>query len=242
MIIILTPVCAQSQTNAKKTDHINQSWVGFNGTFFLDRHWQILADAHLRENGFFASNSFVFGRVALGYQLDKQLSVAIGYGNLLSAPTVAGWTTRPDENRIYEQLQYTSSHGNVKILQRIRNEQRWQSIIVNDVKTGDKKFTDRVRYLLNVTIPVSRNKQVPQFVIADECMFQFGKAVVYNTFDQNRIFLGIRQRISEDISFDTGYMDVFQQKNNGNSYTQSNTFRLFMYCTIHPKKKTGNHS
>lgn len=74
--------------------------------------------------------------------------------------------------------------------------------------------------------------QPPQLVLADELLVQFGKDVVFNTFDQNRIFIGIKQKINNSLSFDTGYMSVFQQKSNGINYIQSNTFRLFFYYTI----------
>ena len=49
-------------------------------------------------------------------------------------------------------------------------------------------------------------------VLSDEILIQFGKEVVYNTFDQNRIFIGIKQTISSKLSFDFGYMNVYQQK------------------------------
>jgi len=224
-----------SQTTQKNITHNTQSWISINSNIFIDKHWFIMADAHVRENGFFASNSFIFGRVGIGYQVDNNLSVVAGYGNLLSTPTTPGWSTKADEQRIFQQVQLTSSYKKVKILQRIRNEQRWQSIIVNDVKTGKNKFTNRVRYLLSFTAPVFKNPWLPQLVLSDECMLQFGKDVVYNTFDQNRLFIGIKQKISNNLSFDAGYMGVFQQKN-ASSYNQNDTYRLFFYLTLPAKK------
>lgn len=225
-----------SQTTQKNITHNTQSWISINSNIFIDKHWFIMADAHVRENGFFASNSFIFGRVGIGYQVDNNLSVVLGYGNLLSTPTTPGWSTKADEQRIFQQVQLNSSYKKVKILQRIRNEQRWQNIIVNDVKTGKNKFTNRVRYLLSFTVPVFKNHKLPQLVISDECMLQFGKDVVYNTFDQNRVFIGIKQKISNNLSFDAGYMSVFQQKN-GSSYNQNDTYRLFFYLSLPARSK-----
>lgn len=197
-----------------------------------------MADAHLREYNFFRSTSFIFGRVGLGYQFNKNISAVVGYGNLLLSPTTAGWTTKSDENRIFEQLQLSSAYGKLKIVQRLRNEQRWVQIIANNAKTGSNKFTDRVRYLFSAIYPVFKNPQLPQLTIADECMLQFGSAVVYNTFDQNRIFAGIKQKINNNLSFDAGYMRIFQQKNNGSSYSLSDCYRLFFYYTLPPKKSS----
>ena len=234
-------VPAFSQLAQKKVEHISQTWESINSNIFLTKKWFIMADVHLRENDFFKSNSFSFGRIGLGYQFDKTLSVAAGYGNLLSSPTTAGYTTKSDETRIYQQVVYNSSYKNkVNVLQRLRNEQRWQDIIVNDKKTGKKKFTNRVRYLLSTSLQVFKNPNLPQLVVADELLVQFGSAIVFNTFDQNRIFIGIKQKINNNLSFDTGYMNVFQQKSNGINYMQSNTFRLFFYKTVKNKHADKN--
>lgn len=218
----------------KKIDHNTHTWISINGNTYINKHWFIMGDFHLRENGFFKSNNFVFGRVGLGYQVDPSLSFVVGYGNMLSAPAAAGWTTRPDENRLFEQVQLLTSYKKLKILQRLRNEQRWQTIIVDDHKTGENKFTNRVRYLLSLTLPVFKNPNLPQLAIADEVALQFGKAVVYNTFEQNRMFLGIKQKISKSVSFDAGYMRIFQQKSNGTGYNINDTYRLFFYYNLYP--------
>jgi hypothetical protein len=74
----------------------------------------------------------------------------------------------------------------------VRNEQRWKETVENDVATGGTTFSDRVRYLVSFTVPVSGNPKVPSVVLADEIAVQFGSEFVYNTFDQNRVFLGLK--------------------------------------------------
>jgi hypothetical protein len=226
-----------AQAAQKDITHNTHTWVSINSNLFISKQWFIMTDLHLRENDFFASNSFLFGRIGLGYQVDKQVSFAAGYGNLLAAPALAGGRTRADENRLFQQVQLLTSYKKIKMLQRLRNEQRWQPIVLNDQNTGKNKFSNRVRYLLNLSIPVFKNPRLPQLVIADEILLQFGKDVVYNTFDQNRLFIGIKQKISNSLSFDAGYMNVFQQKSNGNSYNQNDTYRLFFYYNLHSNKE-----
>lgn len=60
------------------------------------------------------------------------------------------------------------------------------------ITPGWKTFAikDRIRYLLSVTTPIFKNKKYPSFVLSDELAIQFGKEVVYNTFEQNRLFFG----------------------------------------------------
>jgi hypothetical protein len=146
------------------------------------------------------------------------------------APSKPDWSTFADENRVYEQAQLNTKFGNVNILQRIRNEQRWQEKIVDDqVVPGDLRFTNRVRYLMSFTFRVCEKKSVPSMVISDEILLNFGEDVTYNTFDQNRLFVGIKQSINPKWSYDFGYMNVYQQKNTGNMYDMNHTIRLFFY-------------
>jgi hypothetical protein len=153
------------------------------------------------------------------------------------APTTAGWKTYSNENRIYEQAQITTKIAKVSLFQRLRNEQRWQQKIANDKTTGQNKFTDRIRYLLSFNIPVFKDPKYPALVVADELCIQFGKEVVYNTFDQNRVFLGIKQKLTKDLSFDLGYMLVKQQKASGYQYDVNETFRWFFYYFPDWRKK-----
>ncbi|MBK6936682.1 MAG: DUF2490 domain-containing protein [Chitinophagaceae bacterium] len=134
-----------------------------------------------------------------------------------------------NENRIYQQIIYTSRFHKASILQRFRNEQRWQQTIENDKRTGANKFTNRFRYLLSINIPVSKNPKVPSLVLAEEILLHAGKEVINNTFEQNRLFFGIKEQLSPSLSFDTGYMVVYQQKSTGYQYDLNNTFRLFFY-------------
>ena len=206
-----------------------QSWVSVNTTAKVYKNFSILADVHIRRNKFFADRSFEFIRTAIQYNVDDKLSFAIGYAHMWMA---ADNTTIKEENRMFEQVQYVSKFGKVILLQKVRNEQRWANPIV-----GVNTFSDRVRILNSLTIPVFKNKYLPAIALADEVCVQFGRDIVYNTFDQNRWFVGIKQQVSKTISFDLGYMEVLQQKAAINSYDNNHTFRWFVYYQPDFRKK-----
>ncbi|HQR94731.1 MAG TPA: DUF2490 domain-containing protein, partial [Sediminibacterium sp.] len=86
-------------------------------------------------------------------------------------------------------------------------------------------------------IPVFKNPRYPSLSISDELMIQFGKEIVYNTFDQNRLFLGIRQPLTKKLNFDFGYMLGFQQKSTGYQYERIHTLRCFFYYSPDLRKK-----
>lgn len=239
ILVLLFPFLVFGQTpQAKEVNQQVQTWVSLNTVTKFSDHWGVVADAHIRENGFFKSNNFYFLRGGLSYMPNASLTLTGGYAHMWLAPSKDGWVTYADENRIYQQAQLVTKVGKVSMLQRLRNEQRWQEKIANDESTGEWRFTNRVRYLVSFTIPVFNNEKLPSLVIADELLIHFGKEVVHNTFDQNRIFIGIKQNISPKLSYDFGYMNVYQQKKSGYQYDMNHTIRLFFYLSSYVKQKT----
>ena len=226
-----------AQTKTKEINKQYQAWVSINSTVRVTHKWGFSVDLHERRNHFFKDPSFHFIRFGVNYWLKENIILTTGYGHMWVAPTTAGWKTFSNENRIYEQVQITSKIGKVSMFQRLRNEQRWQQKIVEDKATGQNKFTNRIRYLLSFNVPVFKNPKYPALILADELCIQFGKEVVYNTFEQNRVFLGIKQKLTKDLSFDLGYMLLKQQKSSGYQYDVNETFRCFFYYMPDWRKK-----
>ena len=226
-----------SFAQVKEVKKQDQSWFSVNSTVRLSDKWGFVADLHERRNNFLKDASFHFIRFGVNYWLKDNITLTAGYGHMWVAPSKSDWKTISNENRVYQQVQMTSKIGKVSLFQRLRNEQRWQQKIADDKLTGQNKFTDRVRYLVSFTIPVVKNPKYPALVVADELCVQFGKEIVYNTFDQNRIFVGVKQKVTKDLSFDLGYMRLKQQKASGYQYDLDNTFRWFFYYTPDFRKK-----
>ena len=229
---------ACAQVKSKEVNAESQSWFSINSTIRLNNKFGIIADAHMRRNNFFADPGFYFLRVGANYWLKENSTLTVGYGHMWVAPAKPDWHHFAEEHRLHQQIQMISKIGKITLLDRLRNEERWQEKIVNDKFINSYKFTDRIRYLLSTTISVFNNPHYPLIVISDEIAVQFGKEIVYNTFDQNRLFLGVKQTISKYISFDLGYMLVYQQKASGYQYDINNTFRCFFYYA--PDCRKGN--
>lgn len=226
----IIPLLSISQVqNEKVIAHQQQTWISLNNLITFDNNWGFLADFHIRRNDFVDADSFYLIRGAAAYVTENKQLLALGYGHMWLAPSNPNWDTFSNEDMIYQLYQFNSKIGNASVLHSFRNEQRWQQIIVNDAWTGDKRFTNRTRYLISFDIPIFKKKTLPRLAISDEILIQFGKEVVYNTFDQNRFFIGIRQSISPKLNFDFGYMNVYQQKRSGYQYDMNHTLRLFFY-------------
>lgn len=226
-----------AQTKQKEINKQDQSWVSINSTVRLSNKWGFIADLHERRNNFLKDANFHFIRFGVNYWLKDNITLTAGYGHMWVASAAAGHHPFANENRIYQQVQMTSKIGKINFMQRLRNEQRWQEKTLSGNPTGENRFTDRVRYLLSFTIPVFKNEKYPALAVADELCIQFGKEIVYNTFDQNRLFIGVKQRVTKELSFDLGYMLVKQQKISGYQYDLNRTFRWFFYYTPDLRKK-----
>jgi hypothetical protein len=235
LLCALLPGLAWGQT-PDDTREQYQFWWSINGTLRFSDSLGAVADVHIRRTNFLADPSFNFVRVGGQYWLTDKLTLVVGYAHLWQAPGQAGWATWTQEDRVYQQLQYVSSQGRVGLLQRLRVEQRWKDAIADDQLTGEHLFSNRIRYLFSVTVPVSRNRNVPALVLSDEIHASFGPRVV-NNFDQNRLFGGIKQRVTPSLSFDLGYMMVYQQKPTGSQHDLNHTLRWFFYYAPDFRKK-----
>jgi hypothetical protein len=201
----------------------------------------VIGDFHVRRNDVLADPSFYFVRLGAHAWLSERLTLSLGYAHTWKAPGCDGCETWAAENRIYQQVQYATAIGRTGVVHRLRNEQRWLQTVEDDVRTGERSFSDRVRYLLSVTIPVSTRPAIPSVVLSDEVAFQFGKDIVASAFDQNRLFTGIKQRLGREWSFDLGYMLVYQQKASGHRYDLNHTLRWFFYFTPDRRRVRGVH-
>jgi Protein of unknown function (DUF2490) len=248
MIVVFNAIisCIGWGQSSKEVNQQAQFWWSLNTTTRLTNKFGFVGDVHLRRNNFLKDPSFYLIRFGPNFWITDEFTLTLGYARVWRAPSQEDWHTWTNEDRIYEQIQYTSKIGKTSVLQRLRNEQRWQQQVENDMLTGEMNFSNRVRYLLSFTIPVSKKPALPLLVLSDEIMVQFGSSIVLNTFDQNRFFAGIKKNLSPSWSFDLGYMPVYQQKSSGYQYDLNHTLRWFFYFTPDlrksksPPESTGN--
>lgn len=218
---------AQSEPAKKDINEVAQVWLSTNNVFLLSDKWAVLNDIHIRRTDFIRNPNFYFIRFGGQYNLKENLRVAGGYAHLWLT-NVDSWIEYKNENRIYQQFSVTQKFPKLNTLFRIRTEQRFFNDVVEGESLENNFFIHRVRLLLSLGFPFSPQSKT-QFLFADEIHLNFGKEVVYNTFNQNRLTLGIKHELSEDWKFDFGYMMVFQQLGTGVDYNLYHTLRLFFY-------------
>jgi Protein of unknown function (DUF2490) len=235
--IIFTFCCFSFAAKAQKQiSHQSLFWLASVNTIRFNQHWGVVADFHYRSFDFMSQPYTYIVRGLGNYYFNENITGGIGYGHIWSGT----FTTDPhpfsNENRIFEQVQVNSKMGKFSFSNRWRLEQRWQQKIVNNEKTDDYRFTDRFRYAINFIYSPFKNKMLPSFTNYNELMVQFGKEVLYNTFDQVRISFGIRQSITSKLNVDLNYMYLYQQQFSANQYVQGNALRLYINYSVGWKK------
>lgn len=223
---------------AREVQDQNHFWWSLNTNAKLSKHWSLITDLHIRRTNFLQNNNFYFARAGVGYAVTDKFSIAAGLGHMWLANKNGATELFSNENRIYQQAQLNNSINKVSVTHRLRIEERWVQRVINSIPTDEKRFSTRFRYLLSANIPLSKNKKVPSFVVADELLMQMGKYIIYNPFDQNRFFAGIKQQVTKSLSFDFGYMHVWQQKLSGYQYSRNHTIRWFFYWQPDWRKKS----
>jgi hypothetical protein len=237
-ILFFLPVWIYAQTEedspAKNINEQFQTWISLNSVFQFTKHWSGLADLHIRRSNFVTNPSFNFIRFGARYGFNNNLKISAGYAHLWLA-RAENWTLYLNENRVYQEFILADTYPTFSGLFRIRTEQRFFNNVQDGISLQDDYFINRIRFLFSISIPFKQGGKT-SFLVADEIHLNFGKEVLFNTFDQNRFTIGIKQKINESWSFDCGYMLVYQQLLSGIDYNLNHTFRLFFYGNFDLRK------
>ena len=229
---------------SKSTDNINQVWLGYLNQTRLSDRWGIWADLHLRTKENFVDNfSQSIVRLGLTYYVTDATKLTAGYAYISIYPADAHKKITQPEHRPWQQVQWHTKYGKKRMMQWLRLEERYRRKILNDSTLADgSNFNFRIRYNIWYDIPLSKKGIVPNsfsFVLNDELHINFGKQIVNNYFDQNRLFAGFKYQLSDHNNIQFGYMNLFQQLPAGNRYRSIHTARLFYFQNLDLRKKSS---
>lgn len=227
----------QVSAQTKQTENVSQVWVGyFNQTRFSDK-WELWLDLHLRTKENVVSGlSQSVARVGITYYLNDDLKLTMGYAYFNHFPAENHKNISQPEHRPWQQLQWPTRYPKLRLMQRLRLEERWRRKILNeDEFDHGYLFNFRIRYSFLSQFPLNKKHFQPgtlSLVLNDEIHVNFGKQIVNNYFDQNRFFAGLAYHVNKHDNFQFGYMNIFQQLAAGNRYRSNHVARLFYFPNI----------
>ena len=166
------------------------------------KRWRWWGEIQMRSRDSGQQLNQMLVRPGIGYALTEHSTVFVGYAHVTNYPPNAGLV---QENRIWQQYQWSGPTPLGAFTTRSRLEERWQE---NGNDTGL-----RFRELLKFNWPFSFHPAA-SFVLADEMFVNLTQTdwrapTAKRGFDQNRGFAGIGYRFTPIILMELGYMNQF---------------------------------
>lgn len=211
-----------------------QTWVAFFSQARLSERWGLWFDGHFRlKDDFFGAPATAIFRPGITYYAYDDLRLTAGYAFINHFPAEGHEDISRPEHRPWQQVQWFSKFPQIRLMNWVRLEERFQRKILNSSELDEGYiFNWRVRYNLAAFFPLTKKGFAPgglQFLLNDEAHVAFGKNVVYNHFDQNRFFAALVWQISEHAQLQGGYMNVFVQQASGDRFRNIHAIRLFYF-------------
>jgi hypothetical protein len=240
VLFIIFPFTNIISQTKKSTDDVKQIWFGYFNQARLSDRWGIWGDFHLRTKEDFTDNlSQLIIRPGITYYVNDNTKLTVGYAYVNNYPAEGHSRVSQPEHRLWQQLQWHTKHTSTRLMQWIRLEEKYRHKILNDsALAGGYNFNYKIRYNLFWEIPFSQkptNKL--SFVLNDEVHINFGKQIIYNYFDQNRFFAGLKVNVKKHDNLQFGYMNLFQQLPSGNKYRNNHVIRLSYFQNIDLRRK-----
>lgn len=237
---LLISVASLAQTVARTKHTREQVWLGYFNQTRLTNKFGLWLDVHWRQTDQFVDRPFqLLIRPAVTYFIKDNLRANVGYAFVNHFPAEGLQTSRP-EHRPWQQIWWNQKYPGLTTLQWLRFEQRFNRKIANDELQDGYNFNFRLRYNFSFFVPLKGKELVaktPFVALIDEVFLNFGHRIVYNTFDQNRFFLGVGYQFTSHLNAQFGYMNIYQQEAVGNSYISTNAIRLFVFQTLDLRDK-----
>jgi hypothetical protein len=237
---VIADVHAQSD---KQIERVQQVWTGyFNQTRFSKR-WGAWFDLQLRtKEDFFTEFSQLLIRPGITYYLSDATKLTAGYAYINHYPADNHKQVSQPEHRPWQQVQWHTKYTKLRTMQLLRLEERFRKKILNDSTLAEGyNFNFRLRYNFLLQVPFT-NKPIDKgdfsFILNDEIHVNFGKQILYNTFDQNRFFVGFAYHVNAHDNVQFGYMNLFQQLAAGNKYRSIHAARIFYFHNLDLRKKS----
>jgi hypothetical protein len=234
---------AIGQATGKPVTHQQLMWYGIFSSLYINELWYVQAE--LQERHFIHPEAQHQGllRIHLHRSLGKSgWETSAGLAFFLhnpNDPEALSPLTTP-EIRPHVEFACKRRSPGITLDHRYRMELRYyhntndqQSILEDGYHFENFRF----RYRLQATIPIwkSASTTLLNLKLSDEIHLNAGEKIVKNTFDQNRIYLGLNLQATEHLAIETGYMHYLQQRSNG-AYFERDILRLIVFHKLYLKK------
>ena len=228
-VYILLIMCFLVSKGFAQTTHQSLYWTRLYARVKIDSlySWQTEAD----NRRFFNENKQLqfIAHTHLHRKLSKNTEGSLGF---TFSESWQGKLPVPELRPFQEFYFFQPLNDRLRLSHRIRTEQRWLHNYSGETLSSGYNFKFRFRYMPRLEYKLSKNWA---FKLNDEIMFH------HDDFDQNRIYGSVTYSFLKDVSFEVGYMKIFQKRANNKGYFDRDNLRVTLYKDFDLSKKKLNN-
>jgi hypothetical protein len=214
-------------TNAQILSQNNNIWLHYFGKNLLTPKLSVTLEASMRYANFQSPQQY-FIRPSLDYQFAKHFMGSVGYTHYNTYVYGSPPMNKMDipEDHIWLQGTFVHQKGDLRITNRLRDENRFVGIAVGtkDVSTGETKYAidryeyrNRIRYMLFLQYPIVKKKGKPVLnaLFGDEVFLNIGEQSGVTLLNQNRVIAGLGYPIDayQQIQLAYVYQNIWNKTN-----------------------------
>ena len=134
----------------------NLFWLAYSNNAQIDKKWSINTDLQHRTTNGFEKQTLSALRLALVFKLNSVIAISAGGSHfryfIMNDLTRGEW-------RPHQEFLATLDFGKLKIINRVRAEERFNQVVVKDALTSDYKFNWRFRYKIDLEFPLFKQNE-----------------------------------------------------------------------------------
>jgi hypothetical protein len=219
----------------KNIDHQSILWSRYYNQLLLNEKWSLHSEF---DNRLFVQpiqENLYLIRVQGRYKINDHLETGAGFAYFsvdTQVPEINPNYSTP-EYRGQQDITWKLNRNKVTFMQRFQLEERFIHNTNIDERLPGTTFSWRFRYRLQADYTFwKKEKQLLKAVVSDEIMFNFGKKIIKNTFDQNRIYAALHYGLNSNLAFELGYLNSFQRRSNGIDFFNRDIIRFSIFHKI----------
>ncbi len=233
LFFVLLMVFAANNISAQnKTERSNSYWLVAKAELKLSPYWTAFIEIEERR---FIKPERALQRAlpyaGITYKASDKLSLGLAYLNfIIFSPSLADVSV---QNHVLEQrLNFWASYkfGHKKrFSSRLKHEYRLFDLEPDNGDLDFKRFINRWRIMLAYKYPINTAWSLKT---SAELLVNYTANTTFKYFDQNRLYLGVKHRFSNQHSLELGYLHWYQQNRTTDLFFDRHIVRLGWIYTL----------
>jgi hypothetical protein len=220
------------------TDNNANAWYMYFGDHPIAKtRWGVHLEGQWRRADLGLKWQQLLVRSGVNFQLNSKVALTGGYG-FIETHGYGGFRIPAafPEHRFFEQATITQRFAKLDFQNRLRFEQRNLGVMAKqpggDFERIGWRYENRFRYMLRTNIPLKAWGGKYYVGLYDEVLFNYGKNVARNVFDQNRAYAALGRNLSHQTRIEAGYMEQTVQHRDGLVFEHNHTLQIAIFSKL----------